>query len=76
MATEAAARPVVDGSAASAINETERWYALIMSPCQTTRPLTSSRKHLDHIRKTPGPYTDPDACAEEALEQFDKIKVL
>ncbi|QPH01068.1 hypothetical protein C2857_005265 [Epichloe festucae Fl1] len=33
-------------------------------------------KYLDHIRRTPGPFTDPDATAEEYLAQFEKFKVL
>lgn len=33
-------------------------------------------QHLDHIRKTPGPFTEPEAVAPEALDQFDHIKVL
>ncbi|KAG6034376.1 hypothetical protein E4U41_006553 [Claviceps citrina] len=32
-------------------------------------------KYLDHIRRTPGPFTDPDATAEESLAQFEKFKV-
>ncbi|WDK14495.1 ThiF family protein [Colletotrichum graminicola] len=33
--------------------------------------------YLDNIRKSPGPFSDPDfAGTEEAFEQFDKIKVL
>ncbi|KAK0392791.1 hypothetical protein NLU13_2286 [Sarocladium strictum] len=37
---------------------------------------TTRWKYLDHIRRTPGPFTDPDAVAEENLAQFDKFKVL
>ncbi|KAK2606171.1 NEDD8 activating enzyme [Conoideocrella luteorostrata] len=33
-------------------------------------------KYLDHIRRTPGPFTDPDATSEEFLAQFEKFKVL
>ncbi|KAI8684469.1 NEDD8-activating enzyme E1 catalytic subunit [Fusarium keratoplasticum] len=33
-------------------------------------------KYLNHIRRNPGPYTDPDATGPEFLEQFDKFKVL
>ncbi|KAG5927585.1 hypothetical protein E4U42_002046 [Claviceps africana] len=33
-------------------------------------------KYLDHIRRTPGPFTDPEATAEEYLAQFEKFKVL
>jgi len=33
-------------------------------------------KLLDHIRRTPGPFTDPDSVSEEALARFDTLKVL
>lgn len=33
-------------------------------------------KHVDNIRKTPGPFTDPIAGTQEAIDQFDNIKVL
>ncbi|SPN96855.1 probable ubiquitin-activating enzyme [Cephalotrichum gorgonifer] len=33
-------------------------------------------KQLEHIRHTPGPYTDPDAISPEAMAQFDNMKVL
>ncbi|KFG87491.1 hypothetical protein MANI_025424 [Metarhizium anisopliae] len=33
-------------------------------------------KYIDHIRRTPGPFTDPEATSEEFLAQFEKIKVL
>ncbi|QUC17804.1 uncharacterized protein UV8b_02045 [Ustilaginoidea virens] len=36
----------------------------------------TNRKYLDHIRRTPGPFTDPDATSEEFLAQFEKVKVL
>jgi ubiquitin-activating enzyme E1 C len=36
----------------------------------------NQRKYLNHIRRNPGPYTDPDATGPEFLEQFDKFKVL
>ena len=34
------------------------------------------RQYLEHIRRTPGPFTDPDATSEEFLSQFDKVKIL
>ncbi|POR30873.1 NEDD8-activating enzyme E1 catalytic subunit [Tolypocladium paradoxum] len=34
------------------------------------------RRYLDQIRRNPGPFTDPDATAEEFLAQFEKFKVL
>lgn len=34
------------------------------------------RKHLDNIRKNPGPFTDPDAGSQEAIDSFDRIRVL
>ncbi|KOS18552.1 NEDD8-activating enzyme E1 catalytic subunit [Escovopsis weberi] len=33
-------------------------------------------KHLEQIRRNPGPFTDPDATGEEYLAQFDKFKIL
>ncbi|KAF4587725.1 NEDD8 activating enzyme (UbaC) [Ophiocordyceps camponoti-floridani] len=33
-------------------------------------------RYLNHVRRTPGPFTDPDAISEESLAQFDKFKVL
>ncbi|PHH92337.1 hypothetical protein CDD83_7825 [Cordyceps sp. RAO-2017] len=33
-------------------------------------------KYLNHIRRTPGPFTDPEATSEESLAQFEKFKVL
>ncbi|CAI4216304.1 unnamed protein product [Parascedosporium putredinis] len=33
-------------------------------------------KYVEHIRRTPGPYTDPDAVSQEAVDQFDKMKIL
>ncbi|KAH8180074.1 thiF family protein [Sarocladium implicatum] len=33
-------------------------------------------KYLDQIRRTPGPFTDPDAVTEENMAQFAKFKVL
>jgi ubiquitin-activating enzyme E1 C len=33
-------------------------------------------KLLDHVRRTPGPFTDPDSVSEEALARFDTLKVL
>jgi hypothetical protein len=35
-----------------------------------------NRKHLDNIRRTPGPFTDPDATSEELFAQFEKFIVL
>ncbi|KAG6007410.1 hypothetical protein E4U21_005999 [Claviceps maximensis] len=32
-------------------------------------------KYLDHIRRTPGPFTDPESTAEECLAQFETFKV-
>ncbi|KAF9879742.1 nedd8-activating enzyme e1 catalytic subunit [Colletotrichum karsti] len=32
--------------------------------------------YLDHIRKNPGPFTDPDAATDGSFEQFDKMKLL
>ncbi|KAL2212668.1 hypothetical protein CC79DRAFT_439473 [Sarocladium strictum] len=32
--------------------------------------------YLDQIRRTAGPFTDPEAMSEENLAQFDKFKVL
>lgn len=38
--------------------------------------MSRNRKYIDHIRRTPGPFTDPDATSEEFLAQFEKFKVL
>lgn len=45
------------------------WTVLINRP-------SNYRKLLDHIRRTAGPFTDPDAVSEEALARFDTMKVL
>lgn len=34
------------------------------------------RQYLDQIRRTPGPFTDPDLITEETLAQFEKFKIL
>ncbi|KEZ44563.1 hypothetical protein SAPIO_CDS3592 [Scedosporium apiospermum] len=33
-------------------------------------------KYLEQIRRNPGPYTDPDAVSQEAIDQFDQMKIL
>ncbi|CAM1506657.1 Fc.00g062980.m01.CDS01 [Cosmosporella sp. VM-42] len=33
-------------------------------------------KYLDRIRRTLGPFNDPDSIAEETLAQFEKFKIL
>jgi NEDD8-activating enzyme E1 len=34
------------------------------------------RKYLEHIRRNPGPFTDPDSATPEAMALFDDIRVL
>jgi hypothetical protein len=43
---------------------------------RTTTLIPPNRKYLNHIRRTPGPFTDPDATSEENLAQFEKFKIL
>ncbi|CRK26712.1 hypothetical protein BN1723_013884 [Verticillium longisporum] len=42
-----------------------------------SRPVDETARwtYLDTIRKNPGPFTDPIAGTQEAIDQFDKIKV-
>ena len=35
-----------------------------------------TRKFLENIRRNPGPFTDEGATSEEAIAQFDQLKVL
>jgi ubiquitin-activating enzyme E1 C len=37
---------------------------------------TARWEYLDHIRKTPGPFTDPDSHSPEAMKIFDSYKIL
>ncbi|CRK35177.1 hypothetical protein BN1708_006677 [Verticillium longisporum] len=43
-----------------------------------SRPVDETARwtYLDTIRKNPGPFTDPIAGTQEAIDQFDQIKVL
>jgi hypothetical protein len=60
------------------VDEAKRWYAgkLQTFVVRGTDELPSTRTHVDNIRKTPGPFTDPIAGTQEAIDQFDSIKVL
>ena len=48
------------------------------SSLHASRKLTEAlrRKYLEHIRRTPGPFTDPEAVTEEAMAIFSNIRVL
>ncbi|KAF4124163.1 ubiquitin-activating enzyme E1 C [Geosmithia morbida] len=49
-----------------------------MSVDTLARPVDEAAKwkYLEHMRQTPGPFTDPDSQTEEALNIFNSYKVL
>ncbi|KKA27529.1 hypothetical protein TD95_001807 [Thielaviopsis punctulata] len=49
---------------------------LTLNPSTSDTEMNSKRwRYVDHIRSTPGPFTDPDAASEEAQNAFDSTKV-
>ncbi|KEY65978.1 hypothetical protein S7711_06636 [Stachybotrys chartarum IBT 7711] len=71
-------------TAAGAGSPDARWFAhpalpLFSGPVYESRlgtDQTGGRQYLDQIRRTPGPFTDPDLITEETLAQFEKFKIL
>ena len=56
--------------------EQARWQVTFHSYCTYQASDLAFRKYLDHIRRTPGPFTDPDATSEEFLALFENFQIL